>query len=173
MALMYHHVAGVAHDVRFQAPARSVGHDAGSVLVRVESERRGQIQQASGHNQRTRIRRLALVIHVEHVEGARLMILNKACRLCLVCEMLIAHQDEVERLIAASGLALLGRGRTLFWAQSNGVSGAAVWAADPQNAEITRRGVELSASDPEHSWSLLVLFLQFRLQRAYARPPST
>jgi len=38
--------------------------------------------------------------------------------------------------------------------------------ADPQNPEIMRRGVELSAADPEHSWTLLVLFLQFRLQRA-------
>ena len=60
-------------------------------------------------NKPTRIRKLVLVIHVEHVEGARLLILNKACRLCVVCEMLIAHQTEVERLIAASGLGSSGR----------------------------------------------------------------
>lgn len=53
----------------------------------------------------TRIRKLPLVIHVDHVDGPSLAILGKTCRLCVVCEMLIVHEGDVERLIAASGLS--------------------------------------------------------------------
>ncbi|OFW33060.1 MAG: hypothetical protein A3G76_12460 [Acidobacteria bacterium RIFCSPLOWO2_12_FULL_65_11] len=45
------------------------------------------------------------MIHVEHSEGARLTILGKTCRLCLVCEMLIAHDADIARLLVASGVA--------------------------------------------------------------------
>jgi hypothetical protein len=48
----------------------------------------------------TRIRKIPLVIHVDSVG---LVLLGKTCRLCVVCEMLIAHQAELERLIDALG----------------------------------------------------------------------
>jgi hypothetical protein len=54
---------------------------------------------------RTRLRTLALVIHVEHPAGAHLMMLGKTCRLCVVCEVLIAHEQEVTPLLVASGIA--------------------------------------------------------------------
>lgn len=54
---------------------------------------------------RTRLRKLALVIHVEHPAGAHLMMLGKTCRLCVVCEVLIAHEQEVTPLLVASGIA--------------------------------------------------------------------
>jgi hypothetical protein len=52
----------------------------------------------------TRIRRLPLVVHVEHPGGPRLVLLNKTCRLCLICETLIVDQVELERVIIAAGL---------------------------------------------------------------------
>ena len=52
----------------------------------------------------TRLRKLALVVHVERPDGPRLAVLGKTCRLCAVCEMLIVDQADLERLIAASGL---------------------------------------------------------------------
>jgi MinD superfamily P-loop ATPase len=48
---------------------------------------------------KTRLRKIPLVIHVE---GAGLLILRKTCRLCLNCEMVIAHQAEIESAIKAS-----------------------------------------------------------------------
>jgi hypothetical protein len=51
---------------------------------------------------KTRVRKIPLVIHFEPVG---LVMLRKSCRLCVVCEMLVAHQDEVERLIDALGHA--------------------------------------------------------------------
>jgi hypothetical protein len=49
---------------------------------------------------KTRLRKIPLVIHFEPVG---LVMLRKSCRLCVVCETLIAHQGEVERLIDALG----------------------------------------------------------------------
>jgi hypothetical protein len=46
---------------------------------------------------KTRIRKLVLVIHVDSVG---LILLRKTCRLCIVCEMLIAHEAELDRLIS-------------------------------------------------------------------------
>jgi hypothetical protein len=37
----------------------------------------------------TRLRKVPLVIHVDHPAGPRLTILGKTCGLCLVCEMLL------------------------------------------------------------------------------------
>lgn len=45
---------------------------------------------------KTLLRKIPLVIHVE---GLGLLVLRKTCRLCLRCEMLIAHQAEVEASI--------------------------------------------------------------------------
>jgi hypothetical protein len=44
----------------------------------------------------TRLRKIPLVVHIDPIG---LVLLRKACRLCLVCEMLIAHQAEMDRLI--------------------------------------------------------------------------
>ena len=49
----------------------------------------------------TRIRKLPLVVHVEHPGGPKLVLLNKTCRLCLICETLIVDQAELERVIIA------------------------------------------------------------------------
>ena len=49
---------------------------------------------------KTRVRKIPLVIHVEPVG---LALPRKTCRLCVVCEMLVAHQAELERLIDALG----------------------------------------------------------------------
>jgi hypothetical protein len=56
----------------------------------------------------TRVRKLALVVHVEHSDGPRLAILGKTCRLCVVCETLVVQEADVERLVAASGLGAKG-----------------------------------------------------------------
>jgi hypothetical protein len=47
---------------------------------------------------KTRVRKLPLVIHVK--EGA-LIALNKTCKYCPRCDLLIAHQDEIEGLLTA------------------------------------------------------------------------
>jgi len=48
----------------------------------------------------TKVRKIPLVIHVDSVG---LVPLRKTCRLCAVCEILIAHEAEVTRVI--EGLA--------------------------------------------------------------------
>jgi hypothetical protein len=50
----------------------------------------------------TRARKLPLVIHVDHSEGPRLVLLNKSCRLCLLCETLVVHQAELEYVVEAA-----------------------------------------------------------------------
>jgi hypothetical protein len=45
-----------------------------------------------------------LVVHVDHSDGARLVLLNKSCRLCVLCETLIVHQAELEHVVATAGL---------------------------------------------------------------------
>ena len=57
----------------------------------------------------TRVRKLPLVVHVEHASGPRLVLLNKTCRLCLMCETLIVDRYELEREIVAAGLTTTGR----------------------------------------------------------------
>ena len=49
---------------------------------------------------KTRVRKIPLVIHTEPIG---LVLLRKTCRLCVVCEMLIADQAEAERFIDALG----------------------------------------------------------------------
>jgi hypothetical protein len=56
----------------------------------------------------TRARKLPLVIHVNDSHGPRLVLLNKSCRLCVLCETLIVHKAELEHVVAAAGL---GAGR--------------------------------------------------------------
>ena len=51
----------------------------------------------------TRIRKLPLVVHLEHPRGPTLVLLNKTCRLCLSCETLIVSRSELEGVIIAAG----------------------------------------------------------------------
>lgn len=51
----------------------------------------------------TRIRKLPLVVHVVHLDAPRLVLLNKTCRLCLLCETLIVDRGELERVIIGAG----------------------------------------------------------------------
>src|SRR5215210_4384329 len=48
--------------------------------------------------QPTRLRKFALLIGVEEFG---LMVLGKTCRYCAPCDFIIAHQDELEALLAA------------------------------------------------------------------------
>ena len=46
----------------------------------------------------TRVRKIPLAIHIE---GLGLFVLRKTCRLCVACDMVIVHGDELDTLIAA------------------------------------------------------------------------
>jgi hypothetical protein len=47
---------------------------------------------------RTLLRKVPLVVHGDPINP---MVINKSCRYCPACELLIAHQDEVEHELAA------------------------------------------------------------------------
>lgn len=47
-------------------------------------------------NASTRVRKLPLVVHVGERTAPRLALLNKTCRLCLLCETLIVDRAELE-----------------------------------------------------------------------------
>lgn len=49
-----------------------------------------------GCNAKTLLRKIPLVIHLA---GVGLLVLRKSCRLCLKCEVVIAHQAELESSI--------------------------------------------------------------------------
>ena len=49
-------------------------------------------------NQRMKQRKLPLFIHIDPMNG---VVLNKTCRYCPDCDLLIAHQDQIEGLLAA------------------------------------------------------------------------
>jgi len=49
-------------------------------------------------DEKTRIRKHCLLIHVE---PKHLFSLNKSCRFCLKCDLIIVKQTELERLLAA------------------------------------------------------------------------
>ena len=56
-------------------------------------------------NAATRIRKFPLVVHVGHLDGPRLALLNKTCRLCLLCETLIVDRAALESVIVAAGFS--------------------------------------------------------------------
>ena len=60
---------------------------------------------------RTRVRKLPLVVHVEHLDGPRLLLLNKTCRLCVVCETLVVDQSALDHVIIATGLSAVATPR--------------------------------------------------------------
>lgn len=45
---------------------------------------------------KTKLRKVPLVVHLEPMQP---VVLNKSCRYCPSCDLLIAHQDEVEHLL--------------------------------------------------------------------------
>jgi hypothetical protein len=47
----------------------------------------------------TRLRKLPLAVHVDPTQ---LLVLNKSCRLCDGCDLLIVHRDELEAQLAAA-----------------------------------------------------------------------
>jgi hypothetical protein len=47
---------------------------------------------------RTLLRKVPLVIHVDPINPVAI---NKSCRYCTACDLLVAHQDEVEQQLAA------------------------------------------------------------------------
>jgi len=49
-------------------------------------------------NTKTKIRKFPLVIHIE---PQQLFLLNKQCRYCTRCDLIIAKQEEIEALMAA------------------------------------------------------------------------
>lgn len=51
-----------------------------------------------GCGRKTRQRKLPLLIHVD---PNQLISLNKTCRYCPVCDLLIAHQDEIEAFLTS------------------------------------------------------------------------
>jgi hypothetical protein len=51
-----------------------------------------------GCEQKMRQRKLPLFIHVDPMNP---VVLNKTCRYCPDCDLLLAHQDEIEELLAA------------------------------------------------------------------------
>lgn len=51
-----------------------------------------------GCEAKTRLRKLPLVIHNE---GLGLFVLRKSCRMCVACDLVIVHQDELEPIVAA------------------------------------------------------------------------
>ena len=48
---------------------------------------------------KTKIRKFPLVIHAE---PKQLLLLNKSCRYCMNCDLIIARQEELEAVMAAS-----------------------------------------------------------------------
>ena len=54
----------------------------------------------------TRVRKLVLVTHVDSVG---LVLIRKTCRLCVVCEMLIANGHEMELVITGRDSQKVGR----------------------------------------------------------------
>jgi hypothetical protein len=53
----------------------------------------------------TRVRKIPLVIHLDNPNAPGLVLLNKTCRLCLICETLIVDRAELESVIITTGLS--------------------------------------------------------------------
>jgi hypothetical protein len=51
----------------------------------------------------TRVRKRPFVVHVGSPRRPRLALLNKTCRLCVLCETLVVDRGELERVIIAAG----------------------------------------------------------------------
>jgi hypothetical protein len=45
------------------------------------------------------------VVHVEHSAGPHLVIVGKFCRVCIACDLLVAHGADLSEVIGRSGVA--------------------------------------------------------------------
>jgi hypothetical protein len=75
---------------------------------------------------KTKQRKLPLLIHVDPMQ---LIALNKTCRYCPSCDLLIAHKDQIEDFLMA------------FLSQKEpDVTAMTTWSSAPWTAQIGRRG---------------------------------
>src|SRR6266487_1892497 len=72
---------------------------ASSIPLPPEPIHGSSIHEVSSVGQKTRPRKLPLVIHID---PRQLIALNKTCRYCAHCDLLIAHRDQLESTLAAS-----------------------------------------------------------------------
>jgi hypothetical protein len=98
---------------------------------------------------KTRLRKLPLVISIAPVQ---LVALNKSCRYCPPCDLLIAHRDEIDEFLAA----LFGQSWPAFAADSYLVVGT-------EDRAAWRRGMRTSltvqdALDSLHDFAEVVRF---------------
>jgi hypothetical protein len=85
--------------------------------------------------EKTRVRKLPLVIHID---PANLVALNKTCRYCPRCDLLIVHQDELEGWLAA-----------FFGQQQPEVVGNAYLVVGTEDRAAWRRGTHTPLAIPE------------------------
>jgi hypothetical protein len=88
-----------------------------------------------GCNGKTKQRKVPLAIHVDDW-GA--VILNKTCRFCPYCDLLIAHQDELEAVLAAQ-----------FQERAPGVVGSDYVVFGTVERKAWRRGTKEALSNDE------------------------
>lgn len=94
------------------------------------------------------LRKMPLVIHVD---SFGLLLLRKTCRLCVACEMLIAHEAEVNRVI--DGLAAPSDARTTYLVL--GTLGSGTWR------EGMHRGVTID--DVKHDMADFKAFMRVEI----------
>jgi hypothetical protein len=102
---------------------------------------------------KTRVRKLPLVIHVDR--GATIA-LNKTCKLCPYCDLLIAHQDEIEAFLAA-----------YFGEQAPEVVGNDYLVIGTEDRNAWRRGMRTPLSSDE----MLASLHDFRDYVTFTSPP--
>ncbi|MCA1635127.1 MAG: hypothetical protein LC802_15905 [Acidobacteria bacterium] len=83
---------------------------------------------------RTRLRKIALLVGVEEFG---LMVLGKTCRYCPACDFIIAHQDELEALLAAG-----------FAAHEPEVIGNDYYVIGTVERKIWRKGMRVPSPQP-------------------------
>jgi uncharacterized C2H2 Zn-finger protein len=104
-----------------------------------------------------RQRKVPLVIHVD---PQQLISLNKTCRYCPRCDLLIAHQDEIEGFLAA-----------FFGASNLEVMGNDYLVVGTQDRADWRRGVRSSLTTQEMLDSLhdFIEYVTFDVPRGWVR----
>jgi hypothetical protein len=103
----------------------------------------------------TKVKKLPVVIHVDPMQ---LVALNKTCRYCPTCDLLIAHQNEIEALLAAyfgqHQPEIVGNEYLVI-----GTEDRADWARgmrEPQSVEegleVLHDFIEVVRFEPAHRW---------------------
>jgi hypothetical protein len=83
----------------------------------------------------TKVRKLPLVIHIDPMQ---LVALNKTCRYCPRCDLLIAHQDELEAWLAG-----------FFGQQKPAIVGNDYLVVGTEDRASWRRGTRTQLTIPE------------------------